>query len=450
MLGKKPKKNQVELFRSRLSQIISPNHELAILAGEIDWDWIENELKGYYSHEGRPSVPIRTMAGMLLLKQLYNQSDESVLQRWVENPYWQYFTGETYFQHKPPFDPTDFVYFRKRAGEEGMEKVLSLTVKLHCNAHEEETVQIDTTVQEKNITFPTDAKLQQRIIEYLWWIAGQEGIQLRQSYKFVLKKLRLQMYNGHHPRRQKQARKARKKVKTICGRLLRDLERKLSEEQLAHYRPWLALYRQVLAQKQNSKDKIYSLHEPEVYCVAKGKAHKKYEFGCKIAVVRNAKSGVITGMKSFAQNVFDGHALLPALAQCQRIREALGGVRPKLAVVDRGCRGRKLIDGTRILIPGPPKKDQSVSEKRRLRKLFRARAGIEPVIGHLKHDHRMLRNFLSGVIGDAINALLAGAAFNLKLRLNQLRKALKNIFEFLKMDLERMFYLLIVRNYSWL
>lgn len=218
---------------------------------------------------------------------------------------------------------------------------------------------------------------------------------------------------------------------------------------MTHYRAWLTLYRQVLAQKRNTKNKIYSLHEPEVYCVAKGKAHKKYEFGCKVAVVRNAKSGVITGMKSFAQNIYDGHSLVPALEQCQRIREALGGVRPKLAVVDRGCKGRKLIDGTSILIPGSPKKDQSISEKRRLRKLFRARAGIEPVIGHLKHDHRMLRNFLSGILGDAINALLAGAAFNLKLRLNQLRKALKNIFDLLKMDLERIFYPLIARNYSW-
>lgn len=102
------------------------NHELVLLTREIDWDWIEKELSGYYSSEGKPSVPIRTMVGMLFLKQLYNQSDESVLRTWIENPYWQYFTGEVYFQHKPPFDPTDLVYFRKLVGEEGMEKILAL------------------------------------------------------------------------------------------------------------------------------------------------------------------------------------------------------------------------------------------------------------------------------------------------------------------------------------
>ncbi len=429
MLGKKSDNPQGDLFRSRLDQIISPHHELAILAGQINWQWIEKELSIYYSDQGRPSVPVRTMVGMLLLKQLHNLGDETVLQRWIENPYWQYFTGETYFQHRPPFDPTDFVYFRKRVGEAGMEKVLSLTVKLHHGAQCEEVVQIDTTVQEKNITFPTDTKLQKRIIEYLWWIAEQHNLPLRQSYRRTLKKLRLQMHNAQHPRRVQQARKARKKVKTICGRLLRDVRRKLSVKQIEHYQPWLELYQQVLRQKRTDKNKIYSLHEPEVYCISKGKAHKKYEFGCKVAIVRNEKSGVITGMKSFATNVYDGHALQPALEQCQRIREDLGGARPKVAVVDRGCKGRKFIDGTQILIPNKKDKNLSTYQKRKLRKHFRARAGIEPVIGHLKTDHRMLRNFLSGTIGDAVNALLAGAAFNLKKKLNQLKKHSTFIFE---------------------
>lgn len=422
MLGKKSDIPQGDLFRSRLDQIISPNHELAILAGQIDWEWIETELSIYYSDQGRPSVPIRTMVGMLLLKQLYNQSDESVLQGWIENPYWQFFTGETYFQHQPPFDPTDFVYFRKRVGEQGMEKVLSLTVKLHQGAEVETVVQIDTTVQEKNITFPTDTKLQKRIIEYLWWIADQAQIKLRQSYRRVLKRLRLQMHNGHHPRRKKKANKARKKMKTICGRLLRDVRRKLSASDLAYYQPWLDLYQRVLNQKRTDKNKIYSLHEPEVYCIAKGKAHKKYESGCKVAIVRNEKRGVITGMKSFATNIYDGHTLEPALTQCQRIRQDAGGARPSIAVVDRGCKGRKKIEGTQILIPSSEKSKNTPYQQRRLRKHFRARAGIEPVIGHLKSDHRMLGIFLSGSLGDAINALLAGAAFNLKKKLNQLRK----------------------------
>lgn len=427
MLGKRKKKNQIELFRSRLDNMISTRHELVVLSGEIDWNWIEKELSTFYSDQGRPSVPIRTIVGMLLLKQLFNESDESVLHRWIENPYWQYFTGETYFQHQAPFDPTDFVYFRKRIGKQGMEKVLSLTVKLHPGSEKEKIVEVDTTVQEKNITYPTDAKLQEKIMDYLRWIAEMESLPLRQSYRFVQKKLRLQMHNGHHPKRRKQANKARRKLKTICGRLLRDVERKLHPKQLEHYRGWLNLYKQVLHQKRNDKQKIYSLHELEVACIAKGKAHKKYEFGCKVAVARTGKSGVIVGMTSFNQNIYDGHTLGETLAQCERIRKDIGGNRPKVAVADRGFRGKKEVDSTTILTPNRGNNNQTQYQKRKLRKLFRSRAGIEAVIGHLKHDHRMLRNYLSGVSGDAVNALLAGAAFNLKKRLNQIKKSFWNI-----------------------
>ncbi|MCB0694743.1 MAG: IS5 family transposase [Saprospiraceae bacterium] len=407
----------------RLDQMVNMNHELIILSKEVDWNWIENELKDSYSEEGRPSIPIRTMVGMLLLKQLYNQSDESVLARWVENPYWQYFTGEQYFQHKPPFDSTDFVYFRKRVGEAGMEKVLSLTVRLHSGSEAEEEVQVDTTVQEKNITFPTDSKLAFKIIKYCWSYAKAERVDLRQSYRFVVKGLRMKLHNGGHPRRQKAARKASRKLKTIAGRLVRDLLRKLDAEALAYYGPSLNLFEQVLAQKKSSKNKRYSLHEPAVWCIAKGKPHKKYEFGCKVSVARNAKSGVIVGMKSFTGNPYDGDTLEASLDQIERIRRNAGGDRPKIAVADRGYRGRKEIGQTKILIPTSGSKSQTNYEKQKQRKRFRKRAGIEPVIGHLKEDHRMRRNFLSREIGDAVNCLLAGAAFNLKMRLNQIRSS---------------------------
>ena len=180
----------------------------------------------------------------------------------------------------------------------------------------------------------------------------------------------------------------------------------------------------MLEQKRYDKNKIYSLHEPEVYCIAKGKAHKKYEFGNKVAVVTGHQSGVITGIKSFAHNCYDGHTLEPALDQCERIRKDCQGSRPKVAVVDRGCKGRKHIGTTTIMIPSKPKKQTTAYQKRVLRKLFRQRAAIEPIIGHLKSDHRMKRNFLAGTQGDAVNALLAAAAFNLKKKLNQLKKEL--------------------------
>lgn len=355
---------------------------------------------------------------------MYNESDESVIERWIENPYWQYFTGEIYFQHKKPFDPSDFVHFRHRVGEEGMEKILALSVKLHFGSEIEEEVQVDTTVQEKNITYPTDTKLALKIIHYLRDIADAEGIQLRQSYRQVVKQLRRQTFKGDHPRRAKQARKARKRIKIIAGRLLRDVDRKLSQEAHEYYDETLDLFAHVLQQQPRDKNKKYSLHEPAVWCIAKGKAHKKYEFGCKVSVARAAKSGVIVGMKSFTGNPYDGHTLEPALDQVEKIRTSVGGNRPKRAVVDRGYKGRVQIGGTQILLPKSGGKKLSAHHRRKMKERFRARAGIEPVIGHLKSDHRMLRNYLSGVIGDAVNCLLAGAAFNLRMRLRQIKASI--------------------------
>ena len=421
MKGSLPNEDQTDLFRNRLTSIISLDHELCRLAEEIDWQWIDAELDGYYAREGRPSIPVRTMVGMLLLKRMYDQSDESVLARWIENPYWQFFTGETYFQHRPPFDPTDFVYFRKRVGEAGMEKILSLTVRLHCGSEVEEEVLVDTTVQEKNVTYPTDTKLALKIINYCWTYGEQENLTWRQSYRFVVKRLRLATYNGSHPRRRRAARRAQRKLRIIAGRLVRDLRRKLSPEALAYYADTLNLFEQVLAQRRGTKNKRYSLHEPAVWCIAKGKAHKKYEFGCKVSVARTALSGIIVGMKSFIGNPYDGDTLAPALDQVERVRQGAGGDRPCTAVVDRGYRGRKHLRGTDVLIPGRGTKEQTYYEKQQQRKRFRRRAGIEPVIGHLKDDHRMRRNFLSGELGDAVNCLLAGAAFNMVKRLNQLK-----------------------------
>ena len=425
MLGKTTHTDQLDAFRPRLDTLLSNQHELVRLAEEVDWRWIEDQLADYYAEAGRPSVPIRTMVGMLLLKHLFNESDESVLDRWVENPYWQYFTGEQFFRHCPPFDSTDFPKFRRRIGERGMESVLSLSVKLHPEAAREKEVQIDPTVQEKAITFPTDTKLQKKIIEKCRAIAQQEGIQLRQSYKRTLKALMLAQRNSKHPKRRQKANAARRKIKTIAGRLVRELNRKLAAPLKAYYQEQLALFERVLNQKRHDKNKVYSLHAPEVCCIAKGKEHKPYEFGSKVSLVRGANSGVITGITNFNTNIYDGHTLEPALAQSERIRSAIGGNRPKVAVVDRGCRGQKQINGTQICIPAASSKNATAYQKRKARRRFRQRAGIEPTISHVKHDHRMIRNFLKGEVGDAVNALLAASAFNLKKRYNQIRATLK-------------------------
>ncbi len=291
MLGKTTHTDQLDVFRPRLSTLLSDRHELVRLAEEVDWAWIEGQLKGYYAEQGRPSVPIRTMVGMLLLKHLFNESDETVLDRWAENPYWQYFTGEQFFRHRPPFDSTDFPKFRRRVGEEGMEKVLALTVKLHPGAEKEKEVQIDPTVQEKAITYPTDTKLHKKIIEKCRAIAGREGIQLRQSYKRTLKALMLAQRKGNHPKRRKKANAARRKIRTIAGCLVRELNRKLPAPVKQFYEEQLSLFQRVLNQQRHDKDKVYSLHAPEVYCMAKGKEHKPYEFGSKVSLVRGASTG---------------------------------------------------------------------------------------------------------------------------------------------------------------
>jgi IS5 family transposase len=271
-------------------------------------------------------------------------------------------------------------------------------------------------VQEKNITFPTDTKLYKRVIEHCVGIAGKEGILLRQSYKRTTKKLMLAQRFRNHPKNRKKAVSAQRKLKTIAGRLVRELERKLPAASLLRYAQEIEIYKRILSQERKSKNKIYSIHEPQVYCISKGKDHKKYEFGSKSSIVMTKNSGIIVGAVSFSKNMYDGHTLPEALKQS----EELVGRRAKVAICDRGYRGKRIVDGTRIEMPKKPRKRASAYEKRKARKRFRKRAGIEPVIGHLKSDFRLLRNYLKGSVGDSINLMLAAAAYNFKKLMRQL------------------------------
>jgi IS5 family transposase len=357
---------------------------------------------------------------------MFNQSDESVLDRWVENPYWQYFCGEVYFRHDYPFDRTELIKFRQRIGEKGAEQILKATVNLFEKKEvQEKEVLIDTTVQEKNITFPTDVKLQKKIIEKCRKISKSEGIRLRQTYKGELKQLMIDQRFHDHPRRKKKALAARRRIKVIAGKIFRDLERKISEPQRLKYAKKFSIFNRVLTQNRNSKNKVYSLHQPEVSCIAKGKEHKKYEFGNKVSITKTRKSGIIIGVMSFAGNPFDGDTLSPQLAQVERITNH----KPETGIVDRGYRGRKQINGTQIICPGKSPKTDRQYQRQKMRQRFRARAGIEPVIGHIKHDHRMLRNFLLDEIGDNMNSILAAAGFNLRKMLRRLKSGAKSIFE---------------------
>jgi IS5 family transposase len=437
MKGKNIKNPQLNVFRVPLVSVINMEHELVLLAQRIDWGKVEKDFSIYYPELGRPAVPIRKMVGSMLLKQMNNLGDETFVARWIENPYWQYFCGETYFQYDEPYDPSDFVHFRKRIGEEGAQKILKLSINLFDSKEvNEKEVLFDTTVQEKNITFPTDSKLHKKIIEGCIKISEKENIKLRQRYTRIVKQLMIDQRFREHPKRKKKANAAARKLKTIAGRLVRDVERKLDDmDRLIYYDEQLWLYLLVLGQRRNDSNKIYSFHAPEVKCISKGKEHKKYEFGNKSSFAITKNSGIVIGAMAFEENIYDGHAIEPQLEQ---VKDLLGRL-PETVLVDRGCRGRKSILGVNIKIPGSGK-GKTAYQKTRDRARFRRRASIEPIIGHLKQDHRMLRNYLKGVEGDMINTLLAGAAFNM---MKMLRKIRESVICVLNELIEK-----LIRNYQ--
>lgn len=419
MRGKSDERQQRDLFRPMLVDFIDMDHELFLLSDKIDWNYFEEEFEEYYSNVGRPSMPVRLMVGCLLLKRIYNLGDETLAQSWKMNPYMQYFCGYSHFEHHFPFDPSDFVHFRKRIGKEGVQKIFAYSVTLHGKDAQEYQVLSDTTVQENNTSFPTDAKLAKKIIDRCNEIANTENINQRQSYVRTSKELLRDTYNPMHPRRRKKAKKADRKLKTIAGRLIRELERELSTDRLSVYQAELDLFKQVLAQKRSDKNKVYSLHKPFTSCIAKGKAHKQYEFGNKIGLTVTSTSLVITSIMSFQGNPHDSKTIEPLLNQL----ESNGFELPKEVVYDRGGRGQKQIGNTVISTPdNRPLKRDTDYQKRKKKNKFRRRAAIEPVIGHLKTDFRMAQNYLHGAESPQINAFLAATGWNLKKMMRKLKK----------------------------
>ena len=417
MKGTLPDQTQRELFHPLLRDMVDPKHELTLLADHIDWDYFEKEFSPLYAEVGQPSIPIRLMAGCLMLKHLKNLGDETLAKAWVENPYMQYFCGMRCFQHRFPFDPSDLVHFRKRIGEAGFEKIFEYSVQMH---REEPGAAdavgkwhlSDTTVQENATTFPTDAKLYKKVIDGCNRIAKKSGIKLRRSYVRESKQLLRDSYNGKHPKRMKKAKKARKRLKTIANAQIRDLQRKMSPNLVQAYQDKLALYYRVCNQQPKDHDKVYSLHKPFTRCISKGKAHKQYEFGNKVGIIVTGNKGrkIITAVKAFIGNPYDGHTIEPLLEQMEKN----GQVLPKELVYDRGGKGRREIKGVKILIPDTPKKTDTKYIKQEKRKRFRSRAGIEAIIGHLKSDFRMAQNYLYGEVGIQMNAFMSCAAWNLK------------------------------------
>ena len=366
------------------------------------------------------------MAGLAILKRTYDVSDEVLCERWIENPYFQYFCGEEFFQHELPFDRSSLTRWRQRMGEDRLQALLqeSLAVAVKTEAMKPSDlarVIVDTTVQPKNITFPTDAKLLNRAREVLVRVAHAFGIELRQTYRRVGKFALIKHQRYAHAKQFKRAERALRKLKTYLGRVIRDFARKIDgdpwlEEMCGD---WLSLARRVLSQERGQRGpKVYSLHAPEVECIGKGKAHKPYEFGVKVSVattLKRCKGGqFVAHVQSLPGNPYDGHTLATVIPAIERL---VGNTIERLHA-DAGYRGHN----------APPDYKLKIFTSRQKRRLtpqikreMRRRSAIEPVIGHLKEEHRMDRNYLAHREGDANNATLAAAGYNFRRLLRWLR-----------------------------
>jgi IS5 family transposase len=406
----KPKNTSQMGFYSTFDEQLNHSHPLYKLAKTINWQVFDESFAKHYSAtQGKPAKPIRLMVSLLILKQLRNLSDESVVEQWAENSYYQYFSGEIYFASQQPCVSTELVEFRKRIGTEGVELIFKESIRINGKDADDENLSGDTTVQEKNITYPTDDKLYKKIITECRAIADEEQIELRQSYSQTIKKLSTIQRFKRNKNGALAAKKASKKIKTIAGVLIRELHRKLPAVRLSKHSTKLSLYEKIIAQKREDTGKTYSLHEPQVKCYTKGKEHKRFEFGSKVSLLITQKTGVIVGALNFNSTVHDSKTLHKAVEQYERLTNK----KAKNIYVDRGYPGQKKINEINIHVPKPDKNITKTKRRRHSR-----RAAIEPVIGHLKRDYRMGRNFLKGIIGDEINVLMAAAAMNFKRVIN--------------------------------
>ena len=455
---------QGDIFRGRLSNELNPKHEMMILSKMIPWDSLESEFSDLYQSErnagGQPPKPIRLMIGILLLQHLHNLSDEQVVRAWVENPYWQHFCGYDFLQWNFPINPSSLTRFRNRLGASRMEKILSLTVAVAVKSEavkvkDLKKVIIDTTVMPKNIEFPTDSKLYDKARKKLVKLANKYGINLRQNYNLITKTLLRKISSYLHAKQMKRARRSINHLKTIIGRVARDVERKIKvtpeqkiRENLAEiFSPILNQTKQLLLQERNSKNKIYSLHEPDVHCISKGKAHKRYEFGCKVSLAVTNKQGLVVSSEALSGNPYDGHTLKPALESAEKIT----GIKIDSATVDRGYKGHgvesdPLRNHTKVFISGQRK---GLTES--LKKQLKRRSAIEPMIGHMKQEGKLGLCRLKGIIGDQINALLTGAGHNLRLILNHIRKLMKlgKLKNFLIQILLRLLEIFLPKTYQF-
>ena len=422
-----------DLFRGRLDQIIDLEHALVKLAQVIDWRFLEEKFGAVYTDKpGHPPLPTRLMAGLAILKHSYDLSDEGLCERWVENPYFQYFCGEEFFQHRLVFDRSSLTRWRQRMGEEKLQALLqeSLAVATRTEAMKPSDlarIVVDTTVQPKAVMFPTDAKLLNRARERLVRLAKKVGVELRQSYRRVGKLALIQHQRYAHAHQFKRANRSLRKLKTYLGRVIRDIGRRIAGDDALEqvFARELSLARRVLAQDRHQRGrKVYSLHAPEVECIGKGKAHRPYEFGVKVSVATPVKHSAggqfVAHVAALAGNPYDGHTLAKIVPDMQAL---VGNILDRV-IADAGYRGHNAPPEHRFRVYTAGQKRRVTAQ---IKREFKRRAAVEPVIGHLKDDHRMGRNYLAHASGDAINAVLAAAGYNFRRLIQWLRLLLLRI-----------------------
>ena len=429
----RPKQHQTtgegDLFRARLDQIINMKHELVQLANKIDWEWLDGEIAPLYSDKGRPGIETRFVIGLPLLKHIFALSDEGVCERWVYDPYFQYFTGAEFFQHEFPHERSDLSHWRKRLGDK-VELLLAESLRV---AHESGAlrtkdlarVTVDTTVQPKNITFPTDAKLLHAAIKGLNRLARKHGLRLRQSYLRIAKRAAMMAGRYAHAKQFNRFNRQIRLLRTRLGRIIRDIRRRIADrDELEAAFEWpLARADQIRSQQQRQRGwKLYSFHAPEVECIGKGKANARYEFGVKASIVTtNARAPggqFVLHAKALPGNPYDGHTLADAIAAT----ESLTGCAIQRAYVDKGYRGHDTPNPHRVFISGQRRGVFGV-----IKRELRRRSAIEAVIGHMKTDGYLGRCYLKGREGDAVNAVLSAVGYNLRLFLTWLRTFLRLI-----------------------
>ncbi len=429
----RPKKHEMamsgDLFRARLDQIINLKNELAQLAGAIDWDWIDSEIAPLYSEKGRPGIETRFAIGLLLLKHIYGLSDEGVCERWVYDPYFQYFTGEEFFQHSFTHERSDLSHWRKRLGDK-LELLLAESLRVAHDSGALRTrdlkrVTVDTTVQPKNISFSTDAKLLHAAIRGLNRMACKHGVRLRQSYVRIAKRAAMMAGRYAHAKHFNRHRRELRILRTRLGRLIRDIRRKIAGRQdiEATFAAPLARASQIRSQQQRQRGwKLYSFHAPEVECIGKGKASAPYEFGVKASVVttnpRAPGGQFVLHAKSLPGNPYDGHTLRDVIEDTQK----LTGCEIERAYVDKGYRGHDAQNPRRVFISGQKRGVFGV-----IKRELRRRSAIEPVIGHMKAEGHLGRCYLKGRDGDAANAILTAVGYNFRRILAWLRALLRLI-----------------------